>query len=374
MKSSNSKSHEISNACHTDTYYPGNDSNGYFTLLQSNDVNENMIQRLIHVHDLMVSIKKFHTLPFDMQKDLHGIKLLKRSPLADQFYNVVNVPNAGLPPKHIASELGKTFQEIWNKIGLSTVNLSGNPLSVIAAGGLTEGELVNAFFQRANEATKRKTYIAAVALQSSKLAQSNRSFKRYLDRHLAIKPNLHVMRIELQLPSALAGDMVVQQSSKQVQDFFTALTNDLYTPVRGYWWKREYRTEIGYSHHVVLLSDGQKIFNEQHLVQNLTNCWQSVTNGLGLLFQQGYDSCNYRSWGVGSMSNSWNNTRQQLLDSVSLMLARDQYICLAPVQSIEHVGMGVLPMPMKKVAKGSQHGNAPQPFFFSQPYIAGQKF
>lgn len=329
------------------------DGSGYQQNFQSQDIRFEDMQRIALEHDFVSRINKASGLPFEFSRDMNGATLKRESTLADQFYNVLNVPTGSLPPKYYASENVKVFRETATKIGLYKARFTGNALSVIGADGLLEGELINAFVLRLLEATKRKAFKAASGAAASQTTQGTSKFKRYLYRHLAIKPDLNALRVELQYLPKISSEISLQESAKHILAFVTALDNDVMTSVVGYWWKREYSTEMGFFYHLVLLYDSSATFSEYALQQELHDFWQAVTAGRGSLFNQAYNPQNYRSWGVGQLQNSWEKHTDMLVSGVQLMLAKDQLLRLRSDVSVEHVGMSKLPKPINKEVKES---------------------
>ena len=89
------------------------------------------------------------------------------------------------------------------------------------------------------------------------------------------------------------------------------------------------------------------------MVQAMEARWDAITSGSGSVYNYDIHPDNHRSWGIGRL---WSLTGNLgfLSKSVKLMLAKDVFLRLQPVQSIENVGMGKLP----KLAANKGQGTA----------------
>jgi hypothetical protein len=266
--------------------------------------------------------------------------------LGEKYYAVFQTPLVNVPDGFSVSENVRLFRDTETTLGHANVRFTGIPSNIISQNGTCEGEMVNGFAQRLKEAAKHKRFTEATKASSALTSNWNSGFLRYLQRQIQNVPLLNCIRLELQTQPKKSNPNAAREAESQIQAFSTALTGDLAAALPGYWWKREYRSEIGFSHHVILFWNGHVKPDQNGLIQELQQRWHAATEGTGQLFVLAYEPQNYRTWGIGSLAHS----SEALKRSVRLMLAREQYLRLSTADQFAPVGMGKLPAASKSTA------------------------
>lgn len=341
--SANFSNQEIVNASELDAFFPRVGSDGNWVWGKSQDGLPAVMQRLLVEHDFVNAVRKSIGLPFEIVRDFNGVRVNGTSPLGEKFYAIMRIPLLKVPDNFSVCDHVRVFRDIQTTLGHADFQFTGNPSYVISLSGTCEGEVVNGFVQRLRETTKRKRFSEASKESSSLISNWNSGFKRYLQRQIESNPHLHCIRLELQTQPTNSDTNDAREAQDQIQAFFATVTSDLVTAVPGFWWKREFRSEIGFSHHAIILWDAYFMSDRHALLQELHKRWQSATKGNGQLFNLSPDPNNYRTWGLGSL---W-TCAEHLQRSVRLMLAREQYVRLSSSDSFAPVGMGKLPKAIK---------------------------
>lgn len=337
-------------ACESDAYVPTQNGTGSWLLQTGRDNLPAVLRRVILEHDFLDAVKKSSGLPFEIIKDMNGIRINGTTQLGEKFYRFLGTPTVAAPKAFLLSEPARILRETITQMGLDNFQITGNPSSSVLPNGTLEGELVNAFVQRLREATKRKRFKSAVEVEGSQVAKFYGGFKRYVQRCSDINPHLQCLRMELLCPpSNLHSGESAEEAQQQITDLFSGVTKKLGGSMPGYWWKREFRSETGFSHHVILFWNTTSTPSYDALMQELHEQWNSLTVGNGRICPLSYSPTNYRTWGIGRLPF----TSDVLHKSVKMMLNRDRYIRLASGDSFVPVGMGKLPKAIKKVNSGS---------------------
>lgn len=327
----------------TDAFYPSLPEHD-FVWHQSHNKPSALVERVIKMHILVQALQTSKKPPFDITREPGNISVRNNTDTAIALYQALETLDLQAPPKYQLSPYVQHLQAVINNLNHHWTGLSGNPLAVVSNDGLLEGELINSIAHRTKEGLKRALSDSIATARTARFNRNLSTSTRYLNRCLENYPNLHVMRLEME---CLAPDIDARMASSQIGSFFTALTDHLKDNLVGYWFKREYRTEIGYTHHAILLHGGRTAYDHDVLEGDVDEHWKSVTYGVGRIYPLTWHTDNYRSHGIGTI---WNQSSPALLDSVRLMLETDRYFELACAAHFPHVGMGKLPAVKKTLA------------------------
>ena len=318
--------------------------NGFLYWKQSKDLSNHTLERIIREYDFVESVSKSSSPAFVFEKTLSGSTLTKSLPIARSFYDLLAVLKGDTPPLHDTNEYSKILTEVALRLNFPSAQFSGNPLSPISIDGLLEGELINTLVARLREAAKRKSLRDRVREKKRLDNQLFTTFRRYLDRLVQNCPGLYVLRLDLGYTVDTVGGISNEESAKHLNRFISLLESDLICDAfAGYWWRREYISEVGNRYHLILFVDSQKSPCDQTFLQFLWHHWNDLTEGKGMYFNHTCREDDYRSWGAGPVLNLWQNNQDILLRGVKLMLAGECYLRLKENIGIENFGMGNLP-------------------------------
>jgi hypothetical protein len=353
-----------------DYHYPDANTNanshGYAHWVLSQDVQDqqDLVYCLRLAEQFVECAAKSTELPFELDKTLDGAILKKVNRPGELFYDLlrqqnanVGIPGAGnpyfssfkiqnfdrLPFGYEVSEYASTLHFVASQLNLNRAYFMGDPMSKIAE-GLREGELINSLVTRLREAIKRKNFKTRMAERKKESTQNFTKSKRYLDRLYANSPYLYGVRMFLCYRGGDEGPLTLEESDKHLMKFLEPFETRPTTgsPV-GWWWKREYMSEVSYRYHLIFLFDGQKKPYDPTLINLYSRHWVSVTGGEGTYVTPLVAEWGHQPSETGLSQPQYPDNWQSLLSSMQRMLMRDVYLRLKRSQKIDHFGMGKMP-------------------------------
>jgi hypothetical protein len=337
----------------------------------SQDIKDEQSLRCMELEENFVeSVAKSKELPFVFDKSMEGTIIKKGNRLGELFYDLLvqqNVSPANLnsylvstnfkiraishppyTPRYEESENLKVLASVAEALNLNHANFTGNPMSKISNEGLLEGELINSFVTRLREAMKRKSFKARAAERKKESSQSFTKTKRYIDRLCTNNPgSLYGVRMVIYYSEKYAKSITLEGSHTHLMSFLETSGTDLtsYSPI-GWWWKREYMTELSYYYSVILFFDIVKNpYNEILIKEVYDRHWSSVTEGRGEYYVPSILQRDYQRCGMGVLQQMGKSgERLDLFLSITQrMLMRDIFLRLEPNKKFNHFGMGELP-------------------------------
>ncbi|MFZ1548574.1 MAG: hypothetical protein WAT12_16005 [Candidatus Nitrotoga sp.] len=335
---------EILQSIYMGYVYPTFDAFGNVNGNLSCDIgNGSILQWLKLAEDFVASAAKSDK-AFDIDKGMEGMVLKKKNHCGTLFYDLCgHLRGLSNPPQHEMSEEAKILSDNAIKLGLHLANFTGNPLSIISAGVL-EGDLINSLVTRTRESLKRPRYKKHLQARKKEVTQNIIRTTRYFNRLSVNHPNLYVVRIyfgyQLEHASGITLVDTNEHLIKFVEAFNTGLANGFQV---GWWCKRGYMTEVGYSYHFILLFDGQKTPSHNNFVNDLGSQWNSVVGDKGTFVTSVYDVHNHKTWATGFLQQGYLSNLENLLLSIKLMLMQDIYLKLHNGDKFPHINMGSLP-------------------------------
>ena len=247
--------------------------------------------------------------------------------------------------KYEVSENSKILSAVASNLNLKRANFSGNPMSTMGIEGLLEGELINSFVIRLREATNRESFKKKVAERNKKSTQSFTKAKRYIERLYANYPALFCVRIAVCYKEQYENMMLLEKSAHYLTKFLEAFETDLNlgSPV-GWFWKREYITEVGYRYYLFVFFDGQKTLYDPMNIQFVYGSyWQSVTGNQGTYFIPPVPEMVYKHSGTELPGQGYSDSLESVLSSIKCMFMRDILLRLERTEGFDHFGIGKLP-------------------------------
>jgi len=355
-----------------DFLYPINNTNTRtIDWILSQDIqNQQSLFCIELAEQLAESAPKSNKLPFVLERSFTGTILKMQNPPAQLFYNWLVQQNAiAVNPDQVdpspflatfkigncdhvqnkksryeVSENAKILYSIASDMNLHRANFTGNPLSIIGADGLLEGDLINCLVTRLREATKRGAFKSKVAERKKASTYTLTKTKHFLDDLYANRPCLYGVSMVLCYQSEYAKKITLKESAEHIMEYFKAFDTGLThgSPV-GWWWKREYMTEMGYRYSLIFFLDGQKNpYNSMEIQDIYGHHWRSVTKDLGAYFIPFVPKRDHQPLVTGLIQQGYCNSLESIMSSIRLMIMRDIFLRLKGNQNFVHCGMGKL--------------------------------
>jgi len=136
-----------------------------------------------------------------------------------------------------------------------------------------------------------------------------------------------------------------QESKDHFMVFLEALKTDptLGSPV-GWWWKREYMSELGYFYYLIVFFETG--CDKTEINNTYSRHWSSITKEQGKYFVPEVPHRDYErsaSFTIISSGQRYINNQESFLSSIQRMLMRDIFLRLEGHQKLYYCGMGELP-------------------------------
>lgn len=351
---------EIQIAMQQDFYFPIFDRNGNFYLSHTQDISTEALKRLFLEREFVELVKKTKGPVFSFEKTIQGTKLLSESSLAKRFYELLSFPSGKIPEGFEPSENVNILRETIKRLNLQSLELSGNPMSVVGQSGVLEGEIVNSLITRLRESITSKSYKTAFEERKRLCFQAVHGTRRKIKR-IVENRSVFIVRMDCSCPPDGSGVRPLAEMQELHGRFIQSIQSDpALRALLGVWWLRDFLSEIGHRYHSVIIFDAANGPNGLNVAPTVGDHWNSVTDGKGICFQHFPCQDNYRSWGAGYLPAYSPNEIEILLHSTKMMLSRDLYLRPKLWQKSPHFGMLQLPQQARSV--GDLHrSSAPSP-------------
>jgi len=168
---------------------------------------------------------------------------------------------------------------------------------------------------------------------------------RYFNRLSVNYPELFAVRMDFGYQLEHASGITLVDTNEHLIKFVEAINAGLANGLQvGWWCKRGYMSEVGYSYHFILFFDGYKISNHHNLVNDLGSQWKSVVGDKGTFVSHAYDVNSPKTWATGFLQQQgYFSNWESLILSIKLMLMQDIYLKLHNGDKFPHMNMGALP-------------------------------
>lgn len=341
----NVKTHNLLIAIKDDYQYTLDDQFGNTILKVSYDITPGLsLEQLEFEFKFVEMVIKTERIPFEFTKSMMGTTLKRTNKLGSIFYELLKFPKGISPPKYEPSEYSKVISAAWFQLNLDRVYFTGNPLSILNHDGLREGELINSFIILLRESIKSVAFRRKVKERKDYSTQTFNKSKRYVERLLSNNPGLFAMRFDLTHEDETSIEKSTRQMCKLTDTF--EWNSNLGFPV-GWWWKREFLSEIGYRIHLIVFFNVHNTLCDQALALTVAEHWQSIANGRCTCLNLSDYAANHKTWGAGYLQHPYQGNLEALLYSVKLMLGRDEFLRIEQDKKYPHWVMGELPKLIK---------------------------
>lgn len=356
-----------------DYNYPeGLDDSGNTRWILSKDIqNEQFVAYMEDVEYFVDSVAKSAELPFIFDKNFAGTTLNKSNKLGELFYkllddynknvldisrfksdseflNTFRIPSGCKPCKYEVSENMEILSNVASDLNLNRATFTGDPRSKMTdngrftVDGLLEGELINSFIAYLGKTIRRKSFKTKLEERKKESSQNFNKTKRYIERLHTNHPSLHGVRMVICDHNQGDEDSTLQESDAHLMAFLEALKTDptLGFPV-GWWWKREYMSELGYFYYLIVFFEKQ--YDKTEINDTYNYHWSSITKGQGKYFVPVVLHRDYERCAIRLARRRYIDNPESFLSSIQRMLMRDIFLRLEGHQKLDYCGMGELP-------------------------------
>lgn len=338
---------------------------------------EQLLNSMLLAEKFVETVGSSEKMPFKFVKTLKGTRLkntktglidrlfyeLLESQLEQQYSSVppkrfgvfphYNNTNGSNQDKYEESENLKALCDVASELELNIARFFYDPMAPIGEGWILEGELINTFVELLRETMKKEGFKKRVVERKNEVKQNLAITKRYIERLQEYHPHLYAQSIVLCYQGEHVGKINLKQSDNYLQKYLTALK--AYLPADcliGWWWKREYQTEMGHRYYLIFFCDSRSKPFDQLAVQNTYGpYWRHITDEQGDCFLPAA----INNWQLNFGTADFEYGLAGLMFRIQSLLMRDIFFRLKISQKIDRFGMGEMPslihgMPPNKLA------------------------
>ena len=331
---------------------------------------EYRLNSILRAEKFVESVASSEKMPFKFVKTLRGTRLknTKKGLVDGLFYGLLdsvfpggfgifphhNNSNGSNQDKYEESENLKVLYDVANRLELNTVKFFYDPMALIGEGFIFEGELINTFVESLREAMKKEGFKKRVAERKDESKQAINLTKRYIDRlYVNNRHHLYAQSIVLcYYQGDRASKISLKQSDDYLQKYLATLKARLPADcLVGWWWKREYQTELGHRYYLILFRDSQlKDFNPIAVQETYGPLWRRITDEQGDYFFPPA----INNWQLNFGTEDFEYGLAGLMFRIQCILMRDIFFRLKLSHKLVRFDMGEMPrlihgMPTNKI-------------------------
>ena len=244
--------------------------------------------------------------------------------------------------KYEKSENLKLLCDLANELELNTVKFFGDPMRSIGEGFILEGELINTFVESLREAMKNEGFKKRAAEREKESKQAVALTKRYIDRLCVNNQHpLYAQSIVLCYQREQASKINLKQSDDFLKKYLVELKAHLPADCFvGWWWKREYQTDLGHRYYLILFCDSLLESFDPIAVQNTYGpLWRHITEEQGDYFLPPA----INNWQLNLGTEDFDYGLAGLMFKIQCMLMRDIFSRLKLSHKLVRFDMGEMP-------------------------------
>ena len=250
---------------------------------QEND--RNLLDLIAADLALIDAIDKNSTMPFQFNKTMNQIDLIKYSDIAAKSYAVLQARKYKIElPQYERGIDTQAIDLIQKYLLIDPFRLTGQPLAFVNAGGLMEGELLNSFVSRLREFVKSKNFRINKNAQAKLINQSTTKVIRLIDRLQANCAGMYAILLTFTISESTNTMVDLKPSKKLLENLVGQLSEVYQAGLLGWFCKREYASNTGYRLNFVLFFNPQYVVYDDTTYQRICCIWESITAGSGRCF------------------------------------------------------------------------------------------
>jgi len=147
----------------------------------------------------------------------------------------------------------------------------------------------------------------------------------YVNRLFDVYSKLQVLRLDLSYKKSCASGLEIKDAKKDLQHFLSNRRTkpSLFKHCVGHVWKLETTPVKGPHFHCALLYDGSQVIKDAHLASKIGTYWnEQITDGRGIHFNCNAKKTSYDKCGIGMISHTDEEMRNNLITEVLPYLAK----------------------------------------------------
>lgn len=292
-----------------------------------NSMSTDEVRRLIADDRLLRAIVKSKAKAFDIARTLAGPSLKRASRVGNLFYEAFRLPRPTIFSKAVelsTSHFVLHAAEIQSPI--SAIDLTHDPLQIISASGMTEGEAVSEFKERAVRISRLKSVKQREEHRKRTIASNLRKTSDMFDICESKFRTPHALELRL-YHQATRHNVDLATSDRAIRFFATALLKDDTIPVATVTWKRQWAASCGYFYRVWIIMPVELALLPIGALGVVDFHWQA---------QAGSGSC-------CRMTNDFECQLATAHQDIKKALKVDHFLSLAPDAEISHFGVSWRP-------------------------------
>lgn len=214
-------------------------------ILDTGQLNKNFYT----TEELVECAARMNTLPYLIDKNSDGSNLKEQNPLGKLFYSWVSSFPINFNCKYEVDENTKLLLYIASKLDLWRFSFYGNPNNLIDR-DLREGELINTFIIQLQKKLKSKSFQTKKEEREEEANQAFAKSERYINKLYSYYHNSYGVRMVLVTGKSVS----LKTSDLHFKEFLNWLEFKplVYGGQIGWWWKREYMSEVGYFYYLII--------------------------------------------------------------------------------------------------------------------------
>lgn len=244
------------------------------------------------------------------------------------------------------SENVNLFFEACIELGLQYEQLTGDPFYQYDYCDKLEAELFNDLIMLIRTASQGKDFKDKSYSRVYNASRNFRDTKIYIDRLFNCRSRLLVIRLDFGYRKEYVLELTVGDAQKNLKHFFNNMrSNKLFSPLRGYIWRRECGAEKGLHFHVVLFYDGSLAEKDEYIASQIGKYWvNQITKGQGVYFNCNLDKMNrYKRIGIGMIHHADVQKREYLLEAVKYLTKKELFFRPKDGGNFRAFGKGNMP-------------------------------
>lgn len=281
------------------------------------------------IESFVANAIKTTDLPFVFDKTLAGTELLRTNPLGREIYPLLGMPYRLEIPKYEASEHAKLFLSVAERLSLAKATISNNPMAIVSADGVREGEVLNALVIRLRDAAGKKDFQHNLDQRRIDCKQWTSRAQRLTQRLVENHPGLCMFAADLQYQPNLTSEIRLRDAANHFENYLARFESYLGPEALvGHMWFRNYLPEVAYRTQLYCFVAPHRMQDFQGVVIRLADLWSEVTQRQGMAIVP---------WQPSPVT-------EQVVSAIKQAIMSNAYLRLAEGrQDMDHIGTSDIP-------------------------------
>lgn len=212
----------------------------------------------------------------------------------------------------------------------------------------------NAFLAYIREQCRSRPFNRRVSDREKNVNHNFESCKAYVERLFECYSRMVIIRVDLgyQTGFGLIGDFA--KARKDLDKLLNnRRSNKLFKDMVGYIWKLEYGEKKGFHFHCIFFFNGEHVQKDSYYASMIGKYWvDKITNGTGTMYNCNMQKHKYRHCGIGVVSHSDHEKRDNLLRAIRYLTKKEQFLRIKLPGRYRVFGRGEMPpLPFQKLGR-----------------------